>query len=515
LVSTGTFSQALKSSPNVTMHESKGKFTPSTTTAAAVIARVLSSCGSTPVLAGAKLHELSALAERDGRLVEAIDYASVSVEIGRELEINLTTILGLLSRGRLLFKVALYDQAIADHREALTRAESDRSLPTAHLSHIRYIASSYLGASLWRSGDLSSAAQELTRTTTFARERFGMGSAEALKSLIELIFLGLETREPEGTLMNRIETLIRESRCGPEMPPTLSAQALELGRALHHHGLWDAASYTLDWTRSIASSSEQKTEALLALANIASYKSQTAAMLHFVQEAENLWWDVAPRPYLERHIANLRALAALDQGSIEAYQEHIARAQELDQNEDPSIEERIQLHFTRAQALRYSGLEHEAQAEVARAHALVNRALVNPLTRFNTFLQQGFCEHKQGKHFESNRLVDAALLIALHELDHNKVLEARARTLRALNHLALFASGDESSTSPTTFLTRALADGETALELLSQGGLDPYSRKVLLRLLQEVADHLGLAAKRSRYGRQLEILEAEYPAPPG
>jgi hypothetical protein len=461
-----------------------------------------------------RLYELSTKAEAAGHFTDALDLAAAHVAIAREMKTGPALLLGLLSRARLFFKTNQFEHAITDSREVLTSAARDRDLPAVHAAHIRYTASNLLGSALWRNRDFTAAERQLAETTALARTRFGAGSFEALKSLFDEAFLALEIKPREGALIGRVQEIIQESKHLPGTQPTLSTKALELGRALHHHGLWDAASYTLDWTAKIASSPVEKTEALLIIANIAAYKSDTRALLHYVQQAESLWMDVAPRPCLERNIARLRAIAALSEGREDSYREQIALAQAREEGEELSIEERIQLHFTRAEALRHAGCDELAKSEIEDAHLLVSRAVVSPLTRFNTFLQQGFCEYTQGNYRESNRFIDEALIIAKRELDHNRILEARARSLRAHNNYSIFTYSEERSPEGRRCLTNALQDSEVALKLLSEGDLDPHTRKVLLRLLSGVTEHLHMPWRNVEVNRELAMLEAQYPSEP-
>jgi tetratricopeptide (TPR) repeat protein len=237
------------------------------------------------------------------------------------------------------------------------------------------------------------------------------------------------------------------------------------------------------------------------------------ALHHFVDRAEQLWMDVAPRPRLERHIANLRAIAALADGCDETYRSQLSLAQERGENEELSVEDRIQLHFTRAQALRNAGLTDQARDEIEDAHRLVRRALVSPLARFSTYLQQSFCAYTEGRHDDSTDLLTEALIIARKDLHGNKLLEARARWLRAQNNYAIFTYTDPTSSNATKILVESMRDGDAALQTLTEGNLDPQARIVLLRLLGGVANHLELPIQQAWYDRQLALLEAQYPPP--
>lgn len=59
-----------------------------------------------------------------------------------------------------------------------------------------------------------------------------------------------------------------------------------------------------------------------------------------------------------------------------------------------------------------------------------------------------------------------------------------------------------------------MRDGDAALQILTEGKLDPQARIVLLRLLGGVANHLDLPIQQAWYDRQLAVLEAQHPPPP-
>lgn len=493
------------------MHESKERPSSQVTPVSPLISRILAEARIQPTLAAHKLHDLTAQAEQAGRFTEALQLASAHVDLARHLNASPSLILALISRARLNFKINQFEQAVTDSHEALNTVNRERGLPAAHTTHIRYTASNILGASLWRKGDLIAAERQLVDTTDFARTRFGAGSSEVIKSLFDQAFLATELQSKEALLIGRVKEIIQESRLRKEPIASVATQALELGRALHHHGLWDAASFTLDWAAQITTSPREKTEVLLTIANIAAYKSDTRALLHYVQKAEDLWMDVAPRPYLERHIANLRAIAAFTEGKEDAYREQIARAQLREEGEELSVEERIQLCFARAAGLRHAGFDEQAQSEVEDAYLLARRAIVSPLARFNTFLQHAFCEYTRGNFKESNKLINEALIILHQELDRNRILEARARALQAHNHYSIFSYSEHTASEARASLMSALQDGERALKLLTEGDLDPHSRKVILRLLSGVTWHLDQPWKQVHFDRQLALLEAEHP----
>ena len=496
------------------MHESKGKGSSAPHTQHPLICSILIEHRHNPILALGRLHEIALKAEAEGRCADALELSAAHLKLGREINAGLSIILGLLTHGRLLFKTKQFTEAEETLLEALARSAPEGALPPQHVAHIRYTAWHIIGASRWRLGRNEEAADALKKTTASARIRFGAGSPEVIKSLFDQAFFSLETRKDEISLLRAVESIVKEVRSSTHTHPDLAAKALELGAALYHHCMWDAASYTLDWASKLTTSPAQKTEALLTLANIAAYKSDLRAVQHFIKQAEDLWMDVAPRPHLERHIAHLRAIAALTEGCDETYREQIAIAQKREDDEELSVEERIQLHFIRAQALRHDGYNERAEYEVEGAYLLMRRSMVSPLAQFNTFLQQGFCEYSRGNHKHSNKLIDEALIIALTKLDQNTLLEARARCLRAHNSYSLFTFSEPSSSEARMNLTEALRDGERALEILTDGKLDPHSRKVLLRLLGGVANHLSLPWKQASYDRQLALLEAQYPSNP-
>lgn len=492
------------------MYDSKEKTPPTSSGAKSLIAQTLAESNDQPLQAANRLHGLAATAENEHRYLDALEFSSAHLEISRKMQAGPAIILALLTHGRLLHKTNQFTQAISTLQEALIETSKEKSLPPPHLAHIRYTACHMLGCALWRDGQLPAASRALAETTLLARHRFGAGSPELVNNLFDRAFLGLNMGESEATLMERIKACIDEA--GTLVGPEQAAKGLELGTELYHLCLWDAASYALDWSASRAQSPTQRTLALLTLANIASYKSDMKALHHFVDRAEEPWMDVAPRPHLERHIATLRATAALVEGCEATYKEQLALAQELGENEVLSVEDKIQLHFTRAQALRNAGLDEQARDEIEDAHKLVRRALVSPLARFSTFLQQSFCAHTEGRFDDSNDLIKEALVVASDELHGNKLLEARARWLRAQNNYALFTY-EPFSSNATQLLEESMRDGDTALQILTEANLDPQARIVILRLLGGVASHLQLPLQQAWYDRRLAVLEARYPPP--
>jgi hypothetical protein len=275
--------------------------------------------------------------------------------------------------------------------------------------------------------------------------------------------------------------------------------------------MWDTASYTLQIAARVSDIPHQKTRSLLALANIALFKSDIGNLHRFVDQAESFWMDVAPRPHIERHIASLRALAALHEGCEETYREQITKAQQQGEIEELSIESRVQIQFVRAQVLRRSGLHEEARQEIEEASRILARGIVSPLTRCSMYLQQAFCEQVEGGYAESNTLIDAALEIARCELDNNVIIEARGRSLKAHNLYSIFTYSDTSLCGTNTTLNDSKENAETALRILNEHNIDHYSQKTLLRLLSGISNHLGLDAQQVSYDRRLAMLEAQYP----
>ena len=287
--------------------------------------------------------------------------------------------------------------------------------------------------------------------------------------------------------------------------------AHNLGAILYDHGIWDEASYTLDIAVTLSTNNIQKTDSLLTLANIASYKGDTKLLSKLVDQAAEIWMDVAPLPRIERYIAHLRGIAALCEGCNETYQEQIKLAQEVSADEELNLEERINVLFNRATYMRHEGREHEAQEQIEEAHRITRRGVTSALGRFNLYLQRGYCEHVDGRFAESNSLIDEALIIAKKELKENAVLTARALTLRAHNGYSLFAFSEQITPGAQRALRAALRDGDSALEILTGHELDPQGRKSLLRLLSGVATHLNLPTHQIRYDKELAIMNWQFP----
>lgn len=460
-----------------------------------------------PLHAAQRLHQLSVTAEQENRLDDALTFASAHLSVAREANSTQSVILALLTRGKLLFKTNQFVAAIPDLQEALRQSAADASLPAAHRAHILYTACNLMGASLWKQGHRVEAAVALNETTLLARRRFGAGSPEVIKALFDQAHLAIEMRRPEAELLCLIDNCVRE----PSSTHDRASRLTELGGALYENCWWDVASYTLQVAARISDNPLQRTQSLLSLANIALFKSDMGNVHRFVDQAESLWMDVAPRPHIERHIANLRALAALHDGCDETYREQITKAQERGESEDLSIEDRIQIQFVRAQVLRRSGLHDEARQEIEQARRIVERAIVSPLTRCSMFLQQAFCEQVEGNYSESNALIDAALGIARHDLDNNVIIESRGRALKAHNLYSIFTYSDGCLSGTHTTLNDAKGNAETALRILNEHNIDHHTQKTLLRLLSGITNHLGLDAQQVSYDRRLAMLEAQYP----
>ena len=125
--------------------------------------------------------------------------------------------------------------------------------------------------------------------------------------------------------------------------------------------------------------------------------------------------------------------------------------------------------------------------------------------------QQAFCEQVEGNYHESNTLVDEALAIVHSELERNGILEARGRSLKSHNLYSIFTYSETSADDPSGSLLGAKKNAETALQILTEQNLDPHNRKILLRLLSGITNHLGLDAEAASYDRQLAMLEARHP----
>ena len=477
------------------------------TSAQSIVENLLAELKGVPLHAAQRLHQLSTAAEQEHRLDDALIFANAHLSVARDTNATQSIILALLTRGKLLFKTSQFENAIPDLREALHRSSNERSLPDVHRTHILYTACNLIGASLWKNGDRVSAALALKETTRLARARFGTGSAEVVKSLFDQVHLAIEMRRPKTELLDLIDRCVRE----PSSTPDRATRLTELGEALYMNCMWDTASYTLQIAARVSDIPHQKTRSLLALANIALFKSDIGNLHRFVDQAESFWMDVAPRPHIERHIASLRALAALHEGCEETYREQITKAQQQGELEELSIESRVQIQFVRAQVLRRSGLHEEARQEIEEASRILARGIVSPLTRCSMYLQQAFCEQVEGGYAESNTLIDAALEIARCELDNNVIIEARGRSLKAHNLYSIFTYSDTSLCGTNTTLNDSKENAETALRILNEHNIDHYSQKTLLRLLSGISNHLGLDAQQVSYDRRLAMLEAQYP----
>ena len=471
------------------------------------IERVLADLKDRPLAAAQRLHELSLHAEKDNHFKDALAFTDAHLQVAKESNATQSVVLALLTRGKLLFKTSQFSEAITDLQNALQTSARDPSIPPPHRLHILYTASNLIAASLWRQGDRVAAATALSQTVRLARERFGSGSGEVVKALFEQAHLAIEMRAPESEILDRIDECLREPGTNRDRASRLS----ELAQALYQNCRWDAATHTLQVVSELSEERGERTQALLALANIACRRADTRGVHRYVDQAESLLMDVAPLPPVERHIAHLRAMAALQEGREESYREHIYKAQQRADSEELKIEDRIYIQFVRAQVLRRSGLHEQARHEIEEAQQIVRRAIVSPITQCSMLLQQGFCEQVEGNYHESNTLIDEALMIVRDDLDRNAILEARGRCLKAHNLYSLFTYGDTSGKAPTTIIREAKKNAEIALRLLSEEELDPYHQKTLLRLLCAIANHLGLDGELASYERLLTTLEARYP----
>jgi tetratricopeptide (TPR) repeat protein len=489
------------------MRESQDTSSSPQGSAHSVATKLLCELKQAPLRAIQQLHQLTAGAEKEHRLEDALIFTNAGLKVAREESDGPAMILTLLTRGRLLFKMNRLEDAIPDLQDALLRSAAEPSISAPHRTHILYTASNLIAASLWKQGDRTTAAIALKETTRLARERFGAGSDEVMKALFDQAFLAIEMRKPESDILSMINACVQE----PGSVQNRASHLLELGKSLYTNCLWDTASYTLLAANERSDNRAEKTEALLTLAHIASYTSDTENLHRFLDKAESFWMDVAPRPHLERHIAHLRALSALQEGQEETYRVQIFKAQQLGELEEPTIEDRIQIQFIRAQVLRRSGLYEEAHREIDKARHIVQRAIVSPLARCSILLQQAYCEQVEENYVESNALIEDALTITQKELDHNTLLQARGRSLMAHNFYSIFTYSGPSTPPNNTSLHEAKHNADTALQLLTEQNLDPHHRKILLRLLSNITSHLGLAVEQESYDRQLTMLESRFP----
>jgi hypothetical protein len=463
------------------------------------------------IAAAQQAHTHALEAEKKGALDEALTASSAHLKQASELQDPPTIILGHLTHARLLFKTGRFSETIAHARQALTHMSQATPLSEEALAHIRYTACHIMGSALWRDRQLLPASRALTETTNLARFRFGPGSPEVVDNLFERAFLAIEMNESEATIKERLTACRQEpERLGST---DRAAKALELGTALYEHGLWDAASDALEWSSSIEQCKTKRTLALLTLAEISSYRSDLRALHHYVNKAENIWMDVAAPPRLERAIATLRAHAALAEGDDEAYKEHLSLAQELGHEEELSAEDSIELHFTRAQAFRDKGLTEQAQEEIDAAWALVHYERVSPLSRFKTYLQQSFCAHIDERYHDSNTLINEALTIVDNDSNGRRLLEARAKLLRAHNNYELSLEENQNSSNAGDLLRLSMHDADEALTTFTTENHDPQARIVLLRLLKRTAKRLELPLQYAHYKHHLKVLKTQYPPP--
>lgn len=489
------------------MRESRDTSSSQPSTAQPQVAKVLAELKQAPLAAAKSLHELSVAAEKEGRFGDALTFVDAELQVAREANATPTIVLALLTRGKLLFKTNRFADAIPELRDALRCSATDASIPAAHRAHILYTASNLIAASLWKQGDRLGASVALRETTHLARTRFGAGSPEVVRALFDEAHLAIENRRPDSELFELIDRCVQEHGVNQHR----ATQLCELGQALYMNCRWDAATYTLQIASEVSAHRLEKTQALLTLAHIACHRSDMKNLHRYVDEAESFWMDIAPRPPIERAIAHLRAIAALQEGCEETYREEMVKAQQRSELEEPTIEDRIQIQFVRAQVLRRSGLHDEARREIDEARRIIQRAIVSPLTRCSMLFQQAFCEQVEGNYHESNILVDKALAIAHDELERNVILEARGRSLKANNLYSIFTYSETSACAPSDSLLGAKENAETALRILADQNLDPHNRKILLRLLSGITNHLGLDAEAASYDRQLAMLEARHP----
>jgi tetratricopeptide (TPR) repeat protein len=473
----------------------------------ALVAKVLAELTQCPLSAAKRLHELSVVAESESRLEDALTFATTQLQVAKEANAIPAVVLALLTRGNILFKMNQFTDAIPELRDALRYSATDPSLPAIHRAHILYTASNLIAASLWKVGDRVAAATALKETTHLARTRFGEESVEVVKALFDQAHLAIEMRKPESEILVFIDQCVNE----PRIDRCRASQLCELGQALYMNCRWDAATYTLQVAIQLSDQHVEKTQALLTLATIACNTSDLKSLHRYVDEAESCWMDIAPLPRVERSIAHLRAMAALQEGCEDTYREQMFKAQQRSEFEEPTIEDRIQIQFVRAQVLRRSGLHDEARREIEDAQRIVQRAIVSPLTRCCILLQQAFCEQIEGNYHESNTLIEEALTITHKDLDRNILLEARGRSLKAHNFYSLFIYSETPARTTNGPLVAAKTNAETALRLLTEENLYSHNRKVLLRLLSGITNHMGLDAEQASYDRQLAMLEARYP----
>jgi tetratricopeptide (TPR) repeat protein len=476
-------------------------------TAHAQVAELLGELGQVPLHAIQRFNQLSQKAEEKNLFEDALTFAEASLNVAKGANVSQGVVLAFLTRGRLLFKAEQFPAAISDLKEALLRSKDDTTLLPQQRMSIMYTACNLIGASLWRQGDRTAAAPALAHTTLLARQIFGAGSAQLVKALFDQAHLAIEMRQPQAEILSAIDACVREPGC----KETRATSLLKLGRSLYMNYIWDAAARTFQVVDKQSSNPVERSEALLSLAHIACFKSDMTGLQRFVDKAESLWMDVAPRPHLERHIAHLRAIAALHEGCEETYRDQMYKAQQREELEEPTIEDRIQMQFVRAQVLRRSGLHDEARREVEEARNIVQRAIVSPLARCSTLLHQAFCEQMEENYDCSNELIDAALEISHTDLDNNSILEARGLTLKAHNLYRIFTYRETSSPQKSVPLLEAKESAEGALRILQDQKIDHYTQKTLLRLLSGITNHLGLNSAHVAYDQQLALLEAQYP----
>ena len=489
------------------MRDPRDTFSSRPGSAQAKVAELLVDLKQVPLQAIQRFHQLSQMAEKKNLFEDALTFADAQLKVAKEANTPQGVVLALLTRGRLLFKTEQFPAAVSDLKEALLRSKDDTTLPPQQRMSIMYTACNLIGASLWKQGDRTAAAPALAQTTLLARQLFEAGNAQLVKALFDQAHLAIEMRQPQSEILSAIDACVREPGC----KETRATLLLELGQSLYMNCMWDAAARTFQVVDKQSSDPVERSEALLSLAHIASFKSDMNNLHRFVDKAESLWMDVAPRPRIERHIAHLRAIAALHEGCEDTYRDQMYKAQQLGELEEPTIEDQIQIKFVHAQVLRRSGIHDGARQEVKEAHNIVQRAIVSPLARCSTLLQQAFCEQVEGNYTYSNELIDAAIAICRTELNNNTILEARGLTLKAHNLYTIFTYSETSCRQMSAPLLEAYEHAESALRILQEQGIDHHTQKNLLRLLSGITNDLGLEAAQGAYNQQLALLEDEYP----
>lgn len=477
-----------------------------------IIDSVLKEHRYTPLAAASTLQELALDAENAGRFAYALAFNAAQLEEAELYSSAPYAIHGHLTRGRLFLKIHQPDVASGHIERALKLSSLEKGVPLELRNRVCYAATRLMSDVFAHKGDLVKADDTLQRCADIATSLFGESSKERIQAMYDRTLLAVPLNLTAPALLQRIAI------CRTEIlkPSHLSQgerahMAHTLGTILYTQGMWDEACFTLDIAASLSTNNLQKTESLLTIATIASYKGDTTTLSKVVDRAAELWMDIAPLPRIERYIAHLRSIAAISEGCSVTYHEQIKLAQEVGPDEELNLEERINVLFARATHMRLEGLESEAQSQIEEAHRITRRGVTSALSRFNLYLQRGYCEHVDGRFAESNSLVDEALIIAKKELKANPILTARALTLRAHNGYALYTFNEGPNHGARKALQSALRDGDGALEILTSHDLDPQSRKSLLRLLSGVANHLDLPVQQIRYDKELALMNWKFP----